>query len=1016
MASQTVRLSAALLLGWTGLTARAAGVPDFDRDVRPILAEHCLECHSLDKAKGGLSLSTREDALKSLKSGHAGVVPGKPELSGIVARAASTDLDERMPPEGRNPLSPRQVEVLRAWVGAGAAWPEHWAYRPVSQPSPPAVVQTSWPRVDLDRFILSRLEAEAVSPSVEADKITLLRRVHFDLLGLPPAPEMAEAFLKNPAPGAYEKMVDAALASPHFGERWGRHWLDMARYADSDGYEKDRPRPDAWRYRDWVIAATNQDLPFDAFTIQQLAGDLLPDASPEEVLATAFHRQTLTNTEGGTDQEQFRVEAVFDRTETTGTVWMGLSVGCARCHSHKYDQISHEEYFQLYSFFNNADEATRQVTTSPQAWTDYLKRHGKEAAQLTGLQKAHDQACAAARNRLPEWEKGIQARLATARETEATAKFEPLNVVEVKSQSGGKLERLDDGSWLAVKGRGENDTYTLVVKDWTGPLHALRLEALPHESLPGGGPGQSGKGNFVLSEFSVVLGDTTPAVRPVRLHSPKADFEQKGYAARGAVDGDPASGWAVQPQFGKVHHLTVQMDEPVLPGKGKGLLVRLDHRYKGGQHNLGRFRLLASRVETEESIAPADVLRVLKEEPLRRNDVVIKPLLEWVEKVDPAAAEAGRLLADARSKLPAPPLMDVRVIAQRSRDPRETRLMHRGDFLSPAQAVRPGALAVLPAVPARDGGVPDRLDFARWLVSRENPLTPRVTVNHIWARLFGEGLVRTVNDFGVRGDRPTHPELLDWLASDFMNRGWSRKQLIKSILMSATYRQSSVHRPEMQERDPLNKLLHRQNRLRVEGEIVRDLHLAASGLLSLKVGGPSVFPPLPPNVADLSYANNFKWATSTGADQYRRGMYTFFKRTAPHPDLTTFDCPDANTTSVRRTVSNTPLQALTTLNAGAFTDAAKGLALRVLVESRAQDEDRMARLFALCLSRAPEAREKLALAELLKEARDWYVGNPADAGLLAGGAAPAGVPEAEFAAWTATVRILLNADEFITRE
>lgn len=1007
----------ACLLSHAGV---AGSTPDFDRDVRPILAEHCLECHSLDKAKGGLALTTRSDAMKMLKSGDAGIVPGDAGSSAVISRVETRKVDERMPPEDRPPLTAAQTATLREWVAAGADWPAHWAYRPLAQPPLPATRDAVWPRGEIDRFVLAKLEAAGLQPSPEADRATLIRRVHLDLLGLLPSPRQVANFVSDSSPDAYEKMVDAALASEHYGERWGRHWLDMARYADSDGYEKDRPRPDAWRYRDWVIQAVNENLPFDRFTIEQLAGDLLPSADPQQVLATAFHRQTLTNTEGGTDQEQFRVEAVFDRTETTGAVWLGLSVGCARCHSHKYDQISHQEYFQLYAFFNNGDEVTRQVATSQQAWEAYEKQHGADAARLGALQKRLDEARAGLQGRLAALEKPLQERLADARKAPAKARYEPLEIAEIRS-SGKQtaFTRKDDGSWLAGGAQSKQEVYEIVVNSWREPLVALQLEVLPDDSLPGHGPGRAGKGNFVLSELKVSVGRDAASALPVALHSAAADFEQKSFTGKAAVDGDRETGWAVQPQFGKAHQLTVQFEEPANPAPGVKLFVSLDHAYKSGNHNIGRLRLLGSTVLTEESVVPPDVLRVLNEEPLRRNDVVIKPLLDWVEKRDPETRSASAALEAARQRLPKPPLMDVRVIAQRTQQPRATHRLQRGDFLSPGEGVTPGGLGVLPALTGRNANhLPaDRLDLARWLVSPENPLTPRVTVNHIWARLFGEGLVRTVNDFGVRGERPSHPELLDWLAQDFIGReGWSRKRLIKVILMSATYRQSSVHRPELADVDPLNRLLHRQNRLRAEAEIVRDLHLDASGLLSAKVGGPSVFPPLPPNVAELSYANNFKWATSTGEDRYRRGMYTFFKRTAPHPDLTTFDCPDANTTNVKRTVSNTPLQALTTLNAGTFADAAKGLASRVLKEEQAGVTPGLDRLFVICLSRHASSGELSSLQGVLDDARRWYLAHPDEATKFIKGFEVSSVPPSELAAWAATARVVLNLDEFITRE
>lgn len=1009
-------------LAGLGLSARAE--VDFAREVRPFLAEHCLECHGPDDSKGGLALTSLEAAMKELESGAHGVVPGQPEASEIIRRLLSTDPKEQMPPpkhRAKHPVAAGQIEMLKRWIAQGAKFEAHWAYQPVRRSEPPATAPHP-----VDAFIRQRLAAEGFQPAARADRVTLIRRVHYDLLGLPPAPEEVDAFLADGSDRAYEAMVDRALASGHFGERWGRHWLDMARYADSDGYEKDRPRPDAWRYRDWVIRAVNEDMPFDQFTIEQLAGDLLPEATPEQVVATAFNRQTLTNTEGGTDQEQFRVEACFDRTETLGAVWLGLTVGCARCHTHKYDQITQAEYFQLFAFFNNGDEVTRQAPTTPEAWADYEKRNGAAARALIPLKKRLDAAKNALPVKLPEWERGVQARLAKARAANAEQAFQAFAKSAARSLEKVQLTPQKDGSFLATGKQAKQDRYVVELTEPGRVVSALRIEVLPDASLPQQGPGRSGGGNFVLSEVTAAQVDAKGREREVILHSASADFEQKGFKAEAALDGKRDTGWAIKGGIGKQHALTLQLAEPVTLGKGEKLVLRLDQHYaKNGEHCIGRFRVLVAAEETEASIAPAAVRRILDEEPKRRNPVVILALYEWMEKTDPDVRAAAGALAAAEAKLPKPPLMDVRVIGQRAQNPRETRVLLRGDFLSPGDLVQPGALAVLPPLRAETPGAePTRLDLARWLVSPENPLTPRVTVNHVWAQLFGEGLVRTVADFGVRGETPTHPELLDWLAAEFMARGWSRKQLLRLILTSETYQQSSdpfvaaggrrsaEELRRLQEADPLNTLLWRQNRLRVQGEIVRDLHLAAAGLLSPKIGGPSVFPPMPGDVAALSYANNFKWQTSTGEDRYRRGMYTFFKRTAPHPELMTFDCPDANLANVRRTVSNTPLQALTTLNAESFAEAARGLAERVM--PAATDEARLRAAFRHCLSREPEPRELESLAELLAEARYHYQQAGADevAAMTGGGK---GEGAAELAALTAVTRIILNLDEFITR-
>ncbi|MFN0080404.1 MAG: PSD1 and planctomycete cytochrome C domain-containing protein [Prosthecobacter sp.] len=1040
-------------------TAHAAPV-DFVRDVQPLFAEHCLECHGPDDSKGGLVLTSRELALKELKSGAHGIIPGKPEQSEMIARLVSDDPEEQMPPpkhRAKHPLKSRDIEVLQQWIAEGAKFVSHWAYKPISRPKLPSSASAQFSVLSaqssshpVDLFVRTKLAEKGITPSPEADPITLIRRVTYDLHGLPPTPEEVDAFVAEikklstehsalstsaAITQAYESLLDRLLSSERFGERWGRHWLDMARYADSDGYEKDRPRPDAWRFRDWVIRAINDDLPFDQFTIEQLAGDLLPEATPEQIVATAFNRQTLTNTEGGTDQEQFRIEACMDRTETLGTVWLGLTVGCARCHTHKYDQITQKEYYQLFAYFNNGDEVNRQVPTTPEAWTEYEKKNGDAVKQLIPLRKALDAAKAELPVKLPEWEKGIKERLTKAAAAKAVQKFEPLPITNAKAVSA-KLHKQPDGSFLAQNKTPKTDSYTLEISNHAKPITALQIEVMPDDSLPGKGPGYNKGGNFVLTKITATL-QSSKITQELILHSAKADFEQKTFTADKTLDTDDQTGWAVSGATGKKHTLTLQFAEPVILQPQDKLTLRLDQNYKQISHTIGRFRILAASEETEDSIAPEAIRKILSEEPKRRNPVVILPLWAWMEKVNPAVVAADRALKEAEANLPKQPVMDVRVIGQRVNNPRKTNLLYRGDFLQPADEVTPASLATLPPLKGTT-----RLDLARWLVSKNNPLTPRVTVNHFWNRLFGEGLVRTVADFGVRGEPPTHPELLDWLADEFIKQGWSRKKLLKTIMLSATYRQSSAQSSVLsaqktehfalstehfrspqevaliQEIDPRNTLLWRQNRLRVDGEIVRDLYLAAGGLLSAKIGGPSVFPPIPEGIDALSYAGNFKWTTSKGEDRYRRGMYTFFKRTAPHPDLTTFDCPDANTTNVKRTVSNTPLQALTTLNAEAFAEAAQALSKQVLSDSTLKDDvARLTQAFRLCVSRLPDERELTSMQKLLTEARYTYQnGSADDAKAAIGSHAVLNVPAPENAAWVATTRIVLNLDEFITRE
>ncbi len=980
----------------------ATAAIDFQQEIQPIFAEYCLECHGPDQAKGGLNLATRDGFLKSLKSGAHAVVPGQPMSSALLSRLTATDPDEVMPPQSKAKRpSAEETELLRRWVEQGAPWKPHWAYRPISRPSPPDGPEPH----PIDRMVGAKLRRMNLAPSPEADRTTLIKRVYADLLGLLPSLEEVDAFVRDADPDAHTRLIERALASPHFGERWGRHWLDQARYADSDGYEKDSPRPDAWRYRDWVIQAINSDLPIDRFTIEQLAGDLLPDAAPEQILATAFHRQTLTNKEGGVDQEQYRVEAVFDRTETTGTVWLAHTVGCARCHSHKYDQLSQREYYGLFAFFNNADETNARVGTSAEALAKFEHENAAYVGKLRALEKRLASARAALSGQFSSWEKQTAARLAALEGRQAQAI--PLESTSLTSRGSATFTKQTDGSWLVSGAQTPQDIYTLTAKLPPGLISGLRLEVLPDPSLPAQGPGRSQSGNFVLSELEARSRTGGPLLK---IHSAKADYSQANWNVADAIDGQPATGWGVGGQIGKAHHATFFFTRPIDSTKAPELTVSLIQTYPGGLHAIGRFRILALTGESVESTLPAEVKRLVAIGSEKWTNEGRDTITNWLAQFDPAASSLAAELAALEASGPKPPFMDVRVLAERPH-PRETRLLHRGEFLSPAEPVAPGTPAILPPLEPRPETAhqPDRLDLAHWLISPENPLPARVIANQIWMHLFGEGIVRTPADFGVRGERPSHPELLDWLATELVAHGWSRKHLIRVILTSATYRQQSNLRPDLQQTDPRNVLLARQNRLRAEGEVVRDLHLAAAGLLSRKIGGPSVFPPMPPEVAAVSYANNFRWNESKGEDRYRRGMYTFFKRTAPYPDLMTFDCPDANVASVRRNVSNTPLQALTTLNAATFSEAATALAKRLLASPAANtDAARLEQAFRLCLIRAPRPDEVSVLEELLEQSRAYYAAHEAEATQLAG--------TIETAAWSATTRILLNTDEFITRE
>ncbi len=1037
-------LSVSAFLGATSLSrhAAAADPADFVKDIRPVLESRCYECHAAETREAGLRLDRKVPALAGGDSGQV-ILPGDAAGSPLIQRVTSDDPDIVMPPDGE-PLSAEELAKLKSWIDAGAVWPDgidgpkeksdHWAFQPIRRPQPPTPLSDGRLANAIDTFVQERLQEEGIEPSPVADRYTLIKRLSYDLLGLPPEPEVVDAFVQDASPDAYERLVDELLRSPHFGERWGRHWLDKARYADSDGYEKDNPRYNAWKYRDWVINAINADMPFDQFTIEQLAGDLLPNATDDQRLATAFNRQTLTNTEGGTDKEQWRVEAIFDRVETLGTAWLGLTVGCARCHSHKYDPISQREYYQLFAFFNNGDETNTSLPSSDTAYQEYLEKKAVFDRQLADVEKPLQAAREALRPQLADWIKSQQQRIADAAASPVV--FHPLTLESVTSEEGATLTNLEDGSVLASGKRPAKDVY-VATATVDRPITGVKLEVLADESLPRKGPGRADSGNFVLSQITASItnpDDENAEPQQLPFVAARADHSQNKYPVADAIGTLSGSkGWAIAVKQGEDHEAVFAFAAPLNPAPdGKSLLtIRLVQQYARSVHTIGRFRLSAmTGIDPDLLEFPENIRTILGLDDAERSDKQNSELFAYFTSLDPQVQKLQAEVDQFKKSAPFDPHMTVRVLQERSSDRRQTHVFKRGDFLQPLGPVEASPLEVLHEFtrPAA-GESPNRLDLARWLVAEDNPLTARVAVNHIWSHLFGRGLVKTVNDFGVRGEAPTHPQLLDWLASEFMRLGWSRKQLIKTILLSHTYRQSSAHRPELAEIDAENRLLYRQNRFRVEAEIVRDLHLAASGLLQRRVGGPSVFPPLPADIAALSYANNFKWGASAWNDRpdkphgiapkddiYRRGMYTFFKRTAAHPTLVAFDCPDANVTCVERRTSNTPLQALATLNNDVFVDTSRALVRRVLGEVDTNDAARLERAFRLCVARPPANDELNNLLALLNDARSYYTAHEDEAQTLAGSQLPPETSATDTAAWVATARIVMNLDEFITRE
>lgn len=945
----------ALWLLWSVSIATADDI-EFNRDIRPILSDRCFQCHGPDdkKQEAGLRLDLADNAKQDL-GGYRAIVEGKPEQSELVQRIFSDDPDEKMPPKSSGKeLSLSEKNLLREWIRQGAKFEKHWAFEQPVSPSIPKTKNPEWPRNEIDYFVLARLEQLNASPSPAASRRTLVRRLHVDLLGLLPSPDVVERFVADKSPDAYEKLVDRLLESKHFGERMGRHWLDLARYADSNGYANDGLRS-IWPYRDWVINAINEDMPFDQFTIEQLAGDLLPEPSESQKIATGFHRNTPHQTEGGSDPEQYRVERTKNRTDTTGAVWLGLTVGCAQCHSHKFDPISHEEYYQLYAFFNNSDEPTLTLTPSPDV-----------SAKVKKIQ----QEIAALQSELEQEKKRKQKS-----ESKQPVTWEPAKFQTVRSLGGANLVQHDDKAILASGKNPSQDTYVLELTS-TKPVKSLRLETLTDPSLPRKGPGRAGNGNFVLAELTVTEnGTSTPIV------GASADHSQNGWSVTDSIDGDPKSGWGINVQRGSlnVNRTAVFTLKNAVSGK---LQIRMLTYEQGSGYNIGKFRISFSQN------TPPNIGSIVKqlETQIQSKQKELTALNRGIPKT---------LVMSERSK------------------PRESYVQLRGDFLDKGKTVQPATLSVLHTMNVKDA---NRLDLARWIVSSSNPLTPRVVANRIWQRMFGIGLVETENDFGYQGTLPSHPRLLDYLSTDLVNNGWKMKRMYKKIAMSSTYRQASTFRPDIANRDPKNRLLARQNRYRIEGEIVRDLALSASGLLSKKTGGPSVFPPIPPNVIGTSSANH-RWPESQGDDRYRRGIYTAVYRANVYPMLSVFDGPDRDNPCTRRSRSNTPLQALTIANDATFVEMARQFGIRVTNESNVKSAEhtdrtkqRISKAFLIAFSRLPSPKETQRLLEYHDALQEMYTKDAKSAEILAGKNDP------DLATWISIARVLLNLDEFITRE
>ena len=1011
---------------------------DFTRDVRPILSDKCFACHGPDPGprKAGLRLDTPEGTFGPSASGEKTVVPGKPGESELVRRIVSDDPEEHMPPaKTGKPLTADEVDRLKAWVAQGASYTRHWAFVPPTRPDPPKTSDPARGRNPVDAFVLARLETAGLTPSPEADRATLIRRLSLDLTGLPPTPEEVDAFLADKSDRAYETVVDRLLGSPHYGERWARLWLDAARYADSDGYEKDKLRQ-VWFYRDWVVKAINRDLPFDRFVVEQIAGDLLPGATQDQVVATGFLRNSMVNEEGGVDPEQFRMEAMFDRMDAIGKGVLGLTVQCAQCHSHKYDPLTHDDYYRMFAFLNDTHEANVAVYTPAEQ-----KARAEVFRQIREVEDGLKHSTPDWADRMAAWEKTV------ADDQPDWVVLQP--VVDDLSTGGQRYLPLTDGSFLAQGYAPTKHRVKLTVKSPLKEVAAFRLELLNDPNLPLGGPGRSLKGTGALTEFAVEAApaDDPGKSRPVKLAGATADFDppeaplestfddrSKRKRVTGpvsfALDGKDETAWGTDAGPGRRNQprkAVFAAETPVAFPSGVVLTFYLQQNHGGWNSddnqslNLGRFRLSATTARGAKADPLPKAARAAIGVPAdRRTPAQAAALFAYWRTTVPDWNDANERI-EALWKTH--PEGSSQLVLRARETPRMTSVLQRGDFLKPGKAVEPGVPSFLHPLPEATASKPDRLAFAEWLVDRKSPTTARAAVNRVWQAYFGTGLVATSEDLGSQCEAPSHPELLDWLAVAFMDGGWGLKSLHRTIVTSATYRQSSKVAPALQANDPYNRLLARGPRFRVDAEVVRDVALAASGLLDPKVGGPSVFPPAPDFLFQppVSYGPKV-WPTSEGGDRHRRALYTFRYRSVPYPSLQTFDAPNGDFACVRRARSNTPLQALVTLNEPEFLDCARALALRSLSDGGPADADRLAFAFRRCLARKPTDAESAVLLALLAKETSRFTDGGLDPWSLAAPSPdarptlPPGATPARLAAWTAVSRVLLNLDETITKE
>lgn len=1032
---------------------------DFNRDIRPLMADTCFHCHGPDAntRKGGLRLDLPEESRKAGKSGAAAIVPGNPGKSEIIARILTDDEDDVMPPKSAHKdFTAAQKELFRRWVAEGAEYASHWAFTVPKRPALPLDRDSTGDLHNpIDSFISQRLRESELSLSPEADRSTLIRRVSLDLTGIPPTLPEVEDFLSDKSPDAYESLVDRLLASPRYGERMAMQWLDYARYADSHGFQTDSSRS-MWPWRDWVIRAFNENQPFDRFTIEQLAGDLLPSPTRDQLVATGFNRNHRINGEGGIIDEEWRIENIVDRVETTSATWLALTLNCARCHDHKYDPFSQKEFYQFFAYFNNVTETgvIRGASNRTGGNPDPILRvpTPEQESRLAALKAsvlAAETRVASAVAQLPQlmadWEPEFLKSI-----DHAASAWNPLNPTGVKSEGGASFTRLEDGTYLAGGKNPPKDIYTITSPLSGGAFSGLMIEAFPDASLPAQSLGRNGNGNFVLSKVEAEIrspGLSEPVV--VTFTRAEADYSQKGYGIESLVPPDTSTskapkarvkakakadaaasnrgpGWAVDgPTRKEPRQAMLLLDEPITVPADATLIIRLKHEALNN-HNIGRFRLSTTGHDPDQVVLPAtggvpgSIRTILATVSPKRSQAQRTELEKFyratiagpVKQADAALAAAHKQADDYEAALP------TTMIMRELPEPREARLLIRGQYDQPGDAVFAALPAALPPLPK--GSPNNRLGLAQWLVDPSNPLTARVWVNRQWERLFGVGLVKTSENFGVQSEVPSHPELLDWLATEFIRVGWDMKAMQKLIVMSATYRQSSRVTSELLELDPENRLLARGPRIRLPAELIRDQALAVSGLLVEHLGGPSVRPYMPEGVWDETsrYGDLRGYKAAQDDGLYRRTLYTIWKRTAAPPTMLLFDSPSREVCTVKRSTTNTPLQALALLNEVTYVEAARALGERMILEGGKTSLSRIAWAYELVTSHPIDQRDLLLLAAGLAKRLSAYEADPtaANALITQGVSRPsAKIKPAELAAYTLTANVLLNLDEVVTR-